>query len=378
MTSVALAACLAAALAWAGLSSQPSTTATSPSVSALEAHLVSCLASAGVPSDLTEEQVNSEAVRSVATECIGEKVEALVLSDGPEAAWDAMLELTRRHPAFADCHEAAHYLAHGAAQVVPHEELMTYSRPYCSYGYLDGAVMAIDEANAQEDTSEVLDRVVESCRNYPRDGDDWEGVANNCYHGVGHILWDRYGPHVQDTLDWCSRLSGDPAYNGAVPPSAQCVGGAAMSFAGSVLNPDQGVVPRYKTPGQYCAGLGPQEQIQCLTFTVNVELQARNNNVRSYLKWCTDPDSGITVTEGCFASIAGQAGFFRNVKDFLPVCLELADGDRENEFACAQASVAGIVATSQMTPDEAARKVCQDVPESCDAIRRGAQVTQQE
>jgi len=364
LVAIAALAVLTAAGAWALLGTNSSSATAQQE---LTQHVQSCIEQAALPGRLSEEQINSQAVRSVATNCVSAKIEEITLTYGPDAAWDAMLTLQRSTPEFGDCHEAAHAIAHGAAQLVPHDTLTRYSRPECSYGYLDGAIMAIDEANPNVDTETLLTLIDATCQNIPNDSPDRDGISNNCYHGAGHALWERHQPDVDATLRWCSELSSEPAYPGAVPPMSQCVGGASMSFAGETLNPDNSLTPKYPTPGKYCAQLDTTSAEQCLMYAIQVELQLRNNNADSYLTWCTDPANGIeTVT--CFTVLAGHAGFFHNAARYLAACLDHAQDNTEHQDARGQGFLRGIAATSDLTLEQAARQICDTLPKHCATI----------
>jgi len=293
-------------------------------------------------------------------------VEQLAQSAGPDAAWDALEEMLAEVPELADCHEIAHYLAHGAAQFMPSSELIPYSRPLCEYGFLDGVIMVIDEENPGVPLESVVDLAQAACRSYPLDGLDLDGVASNCFHGIGHVLWNRLAPDVDAVLQWCLRLpEWEPAES--VSPAAQCVGGAAMNISAEVVD-GTGTVPARDFPGEHCAGLDRQVQRECLAYSIGNDLRQRNGNARAYLLWCTDPFSGITMVDGCFSALAGQAGFFRAMEDYLVPCVDIGE-QFDLDLVCVSSAIEGLLATSQLSHQQAVDQVCSKVPRACRAAR---------
>lgn len=337
---------------------------TEPQPLAESFNLSQCLSDRGVPSVLSEREANSEVVRGAVTACLGPHVEAVASRSGPDSAWDALAQFLDENPgAVADCHEIAHYLAHGAASFLPASELVVFSRPLCEYGYLDGLAMVVNEENPNEPVESVVRRIDQACRTYPPQGPDAAGVADNCFHGIGHVLWDRLRPNALEVRAHCLALE-DFVSAQDVPPSAQCIGGAAMDVSAATVDTPELVVG-VEFPGQFCRDLPRQAQRECLAYSISSDLRLRNGSARAYLRWCTDPTSGITATEGCFSALAGQAGFFRTLPDFLTPCVEFAGVGSVNATVCAASAVGGLLATSSLTHEQAVDTICAQVPLAC-------------
>lgn len=325
-----------------------------------------CLTAQPVTVDLgSADAVNQQEVRSAVSDCIGPVMEGLVLKSGVDAAWDALLQAEASDPLFADCHDSAHYLAHGAARVVPLGNLAAYSRPHCSYGYLDGVAMVIAETNPDWGLAEVAQVVEQSCRSYPASGPDWMGVASNCFHGVGHVLWDWYGPDVGRVFRECASLPDVPLAAFSVSPRAQCVGGATMSIPVNESGTRPDVVPFRAFPGQYCVDLDPESQGQCLAFTYANDISARPGGTDEYLQWCTAPESGVLDPESCFRAVGGRAGFFQDVAYDVAACVSVAGSRAGFARACVEAAIMGLTETGDVSFADAASRVCDEVPDAC-------------
>jgi len=297
-------------------------------------------------------------VRADAALCAEPLVGQATLDGGVEYGYQVMKNLMKLDPRFDDCHPAAHGIGHAATQVVKDDmQLMQNAFIGCTYGYIDGVVMALSERYTSWSDSRLADLVARLCQSYKLDGEEQNLAVSNSYHGYGHVLSTRHQPMIVNAFRACTFLPSDdlPGFDSA---SAQCAGGVAMDFATADLTGRQ-VLPKVKHPQQVCLLVAVNLRKACLNFSAHDDIESRGGP-SAYLAWCvSEPGMNAFVTQ-CAASVGTWGGRTRKVAEAIEACdglRGLPDG-KESQRACGNGVVVSLHESTSKPIVDAVAEFC--------------------
>ncbi len=306
----------------------------------------------------------ADETRQAMTACAIPIVGQAVRDHGPETGILIMREMMRQEPRFDDCHVVAHEIAHVVAYTGDEQRLMDVGLlDECSWGYYDGAVMALAEINAEGSDQDLAVMAMRFCDLYPK-GDRYRPeVVANCYHGMGHVYWDRRFPDIQSAFAGCGMISAPPEGPDLPPGSAQCAGGVAMSFA-EAMQRRIPVEPVLEHPSMICALTEDDMHRQCLQYTAYDDIVHRGEDPVGFLRWCTG-DSGLAAgaRDECTLHVATYIGRSGRLS-LVDVCYEHG-GER-----AADCLATVLDNHTALKGEEAGRSFCAARPDVCaDASR---------
>jgi len=309
--------------------------------------------------------------RNVMAECVSTVVEQLAAELGPSKARAVMFALMELEPRFSDCHVPSHAIAHGAARVLSLRKLMLESFNECTYGYLDGATMALGELHAAKTDGELADMVWEFCQYYPAEREDRAEVLSNCFHGFGHVLSLRHAADTTRALAGCELLPGVPFSEGQLNAPAQCAGGVTMSFADAVAN-GAPTTPRYQYASMLCATLPDKGmKISCLTFTGNEDIRSRGEDLEGFLSWCVGSPGLRDVKDLCWQTVGTFVGRTQRFESAGAICFAESPASTEDRNRCLAAMVHSMRETTASSREEAVSRICGEFADNdrCSALK---------
>ncbi|MFM7087928.1 MAG: hypothetical protein ACKOW9_00110 [Candidatus Paceibacterota bacterium] len=252
------------------------------------------------------EEVGKGLGSTFAEECMKDDVGVLTAEVGPKAVMDALLTLAYKDDRYKECHELTHEIAHAGYQYYSANEVMEAASMECSAGYLDGAAMAAVEAGESDSESGML--ALELCKAIRSNGED---MLDTCFHGVGHIIWERSSDNLRAAYQRCRDMVPDGwSHLGRTSElmRAQCVSGVGMSVSELRL---KGVRPL-----SYCDNLLGFELVECVKFVATYDAEVES--IKSTLGWCQE--RGKDVLKGCAGAVGYRLG---------------ARGEEEKVYECA-------------------------------------------
>lgn len=268
----------------------------------------------------------ADAVRQVMSFCASGIIYRAAFDFGPSAATLLMRDLMRLEPRFDDCHVAAHEIAHAVALTGDERRLMDAGLlGECDWGYYDGAVMALAEMNPEDSDAELAARAQAFCDLFPRDDPFRAEVVANCFHGLGHVFWDRHFPDAPAAFAACALLEvpaeSERLYSGA----AQCAGGAAMSLSEHMLYGGDASLG-LEHPSMVCPPLPEEMHSQCLQYTAYDDMLHRGGDPSGFLGWCLEVEGlGSLARSECAPHVGTFVGRSGRL-ELLDVCSGLQDG----------------------------------------------------
>ena len=230
----------------------------------------------------------------VAESCMKDEVVTLTTEVGPKLVMDALLTLAVSDERFRACHELTHEIAHAGYQSYSPIEVMNAASMECSAGYLDGAAMAAVEAGSSD--KESGDLALELCEALSIERSD---MIDTCFHGVGHIIWERSKGDYLAGYERCRGMVRDGWEHlgrDSVLMRAQCISGVGMSVAELRLKDVR--------PLSYCDGLSGVEMVECVKFVATYD--AESEPTESTLLWCSK--HGSDVLNGCAGAVGYRLG----------------------------------------------------------------------
>ena len=213
-------------------------------------------------------------------ECLTPVVNEISVALGPKRAMDTIVRLAAAEERWRYCHQVVHVVAHAAIEAgVGYPEIAGAAADDCNLGFIDGAVMAVAEANP--DSIAAAEQVLQLCGHLPVTSKS----VNECGHGFGHILWERHHGDPRVAIAACRStfgiLAGNPVISGE-RAEAQCVGGVAMSVVeGWAQSPER--FPEGRPLG-VCGLVEPGDLGYCVSFVVPFD--AHLSDAEESLSWC--------------------------------------------------------------------------------------------
>lgn len=255
-----------------------------------------------------------DATRHAMSMCASDLIYRATYLYGPERSTFVMRELMRLEPRFDDCHVVSHEIAHAVALTGDEQRLMDSGiLGECGWGYYDGAVMALVEMNPGDSDAEIAARAKAFCDLFPRDDPNRPEVVANCYHGMGHVYWDRHFPDVEASFEACALIDAPAESGGLHSGAAQCAGGAAMSLAEAMMF-GVPVIPVLEHPSMICPLLIGEMHSQCLQYTAYDDIVHRGDDPEGFLDWCVSVEGlgGLARSEcvGHAATYIGRSARF--------------------------------------------------------------------
>ena len=261
------------------------------------------------------------------TECLTDTMEAIVGTDGPDAALASWTDAEVAYPQlFGQCHTYYHVAGQEAGRRASSlRDVLGVASLDCNFGYVHGVIEGFLEATSDEKLSEVFPTL---CTDLSEAG----ALFGNCGHGAGHEVLTRSEGHVADAIELCRYLGGTGiAY--------ACVDGVFMAY-GQMVFQAKGTPAGDAAPFDeasvlgVCATVTPQDAPTCFSYagttwpsylTTSEAMLVRCAEVAGDLigdcadgvgrglafRWVTEPDRAIAECQ--VGPVEGRASCVRGV-----------------------------------------------------------------